>query len=81
VGGADGVRLSCFRFTSTNSYKIRQLRLNNEKLRMKQEEIEVETMLLVLSDSDDDDPSDSDELECVPDSEGYLLLAPDSDGA
>jgi len=46
---------------------------------MKQEEIEVEAMLLVLCDDDDDDPSD--ELEYVPDSEGYLLLAPDSDGA
>ena len=31
--------------------------------------------------SDDDDTMPSDELEYVSDSEGYLLLAPDSDGA
>lgn len=56
-------------------YKNREL---NEKRHMRREEIEVEAMLLVTSEDSDDD---NDGLEYVPDSEEYLLLAPDSDSA
>ena len=59
-------------------YKNRELRLKNEKRDIRREEIEVEAMLLVLSDDSDED---NDGLEYVPDSEEYLLLAPDSDSA
>jgi len=53
------------------------MRLQNEREKMKEEETEVQALL--LADCDDDTPSD--ELEYVSDSEGYLLLAPDSDAA
>jgi hypothetical protein len=55
----------------------REMRLENEKEKMKEEEREVQALLL----SDGDDDTHSDEVEYVSDSEGYLLLAPDSDGA
>ena len=52
------------------------MRLENEKEKMKEEEREVQALLL----SDGDDDTHSDEVEYVSDSEGYLLLALDSDG-
>jgi len=55
----------------------REMRLENEKEKMKEEEREVQALLL----SDGDDDTHSDDVEYVSDSEGYLLLAPDSDGA
>ena len=70
-------------YLSTDSWITRKLKQYNEEKKVKQEEREVKVLLLLHCEDDEDEDASSsgleDILQYVSDSEGYLLLAPESD--
>ena len=70
-------------YLSTDSWITRKLKQYNEEKKVKQEEREVKVLLLLHCEDDKDEDASSsgleDILQYVSDSEGYLLLAPESD--